>query len=99
MIVLPHSSAELGYWVRESHWGRGYATEAGREILDFGFASLKLHRIHARHLVRNPASGRVLQKLGMRREGIHRHAVRKWDVFEDVAQYAALVTERPPADS
>ncbi len=98
LVIDPgHLRAELGYWIGEGYWGRGYATEGGRAILDCGFASLKLHRIHAQHMVRNPASGRVLQKLGMRFEGIHRHAVRKWGVFEDLAQYAALVTEWPPA--
>jgi [ribosomal protein S5]-alanine N-acetyltransferase len=54
---------------------------------------LGLHRIQGRHLVRNHASGRVMTKLGMRLEGIHRHAVRKWDRFEDIAHHAILVTD------
>lgn len=93
VIDADNAAAELGYWVGESCWGQGYATEGGRAVLDFAFGLLALHRIHAAHLVRNPASGRVMQKLGMTFEGIHRHAVRKWGVFEDVAHYGILRTD------
>ena len=60
--------AELGYWIGVPWWNRGYATEAGRALLDFGFGTLGLHRIMAHHMMRNPASGRVMQKLGMTRD-------------------------------
>ena len=94
LFVNPsHALAELGYSVGVPFWGRGYATEARRAILALGFGALQLHRIQARYFIRNPSSGRVLEKLGMRREGIHRQAVRKWDRFEDVALCASLVTE------
>ena len=96
LIVKPaHDSAELGYWIGESHWNQGYATEAGRAVLDFGFRSLRLHRIHAYHFTRNPASGRVLQKLEMQLEGVHRGAVKKWDRYEDAALYGILAQEWP----
>ncbi len=62
--------AELGYWVGRPYWRQGYCTEAGRSVLKFGFMELNLNRIHASHLCRNPASGRVMQKLGMTREGL-----------------------------
>jgi [ribosomal protein S5]-alanine N-acetyltransferase len=91
----PHARGELGYWIAVLHWGRGYATEAGRAVVRFGFDILKLHRIQARHLTRNPASGRVLQKLGMRVEGVQREAIQKWGVFEDLALYAILSTDEP----
>ena len=87
------SAAELGYWVGEPYWGQGYATEASWALVDFAFSRLGLHRVHATHLVRNPASGRVMQKLGMQFEGIHRHAVRKWGAYEDLAYYALLATD------
>lgn len=96
LMVLPaYAQAELGYWIALPCWGMGFATEAGRAVLDYGFGALHLHRIWARHFVRNPASGRVIEKLGMRFEGIHRHAAKKWDAFEDMAHYAILVTEWP----
>jgi RimJ/RimL family protein N-acetyltransferase len=92
-IARQSSWGELGYWVAVSSWNRGYCTEAARTVLAFGFRELGLHRIQARHLTRNPASGRVLQKIGMRLEGVHREAVRKWDRFEDLAVYGILETD------
>lgn len=92
-IAPPHARGELGYWVGLPFWNRGYCTEASRAVLDLGFGPLALHRIQARHLTRNPASGRVMQKLGMRPEGINRDAMRKNDRFEDLAMYAILAHE------
>ena len=93
-IKPEHASSELGYWVGVPYWNSGYCTEAGRAILDLAFDMLGVHRVQARHLMRNPASGRVMQKLGMRLEGIHRESIRKWDRFEDLAVYAILANER-----
>ena len=59
----------LWYTMHPSYWGRGYATEAARGLVDFGFRELRLHRIWADCDPANVASGRVLEKLGMRREG------------------------------
>lgn len=55
---------ELGYWIAVSFWGFGYATEAARAILGFGFGWLGLAGIIARHYTENEASARVLRKLG-----------------------------------
>jgi len=60
---------ELGYWLTPHAWGRGYATEAGRAVLHMARYALGVKRIHARHFVDNPASGRVLAKLGFRATG------------------------------
>jgi [ribosomal protein S5]-alanine N-acetyltransferase len=92
-IVADHDRAELGYWVGVPYWNRGYASEATVELLRFGFEALELNRIYAVHLVRNPASGRVMQKAGMRYEGTLRQHVRKWDVFEDLAWYGLLAVD------
>lgn len=92
-IDAEHALGELGYWLAAEYWNRGYCTEAGDAVLALAFGALGLHRVQARHFTRNPASGRVMQKLGMRREGIHRHATRKWGQFEDVAMYALLEPE------
>ena len=93
MIEPEHQRAELGYWIGVPFWNQGFATEAGDVILRFGFEQLKLNRIHARHFVRNPPSGRVLLKLGMRYEGRQRQHVRKWGEFEDLEQYGVLCGE------
>jgi RimJ/RimL family protein N-acetyltransferase len=92
-IAAQHRRAELGYWVGVPHWNRGYATEAGRALLAYAFGPLGLHRVEAHHFTRNPASGRVMQKLGMRPEGVHRDVVLKWDRFEDLASYAVLESD------
>ncbi|MGK5594246.1 MAG: GNAT family N-acetyltransferase [Parachlamydiaceae bacterium] len=55
--------ARLSYWIAKPYWGKGFAAEAGRAIIDFGFKNLGLEKIEAEHFRRNPASGRVLNKL------------------------------------
>jgi [ribosomal protein S5]-alanine N-acetyltransferase len=89
-IDFDHWQAELGFWIGVDHWGHGYATEAAGAVVRHGFETLNLNRLYAHHLVRNPASGRVLEKLGMRREGLLRQATRKWGRFEDVVSLALL---------
>ena len=94
LVINPtHAHAELGYWIGVPYWGRGYATEAARTVVGFGFEPLGLHRIFATHFTRNPASGRIMQKIGMRREGLCRGAVRKWDRYEDLVLYALLADD------
>ena len=84
---------ELGYWIGCPFWNCGYCVEATRAVVDFGFSVLELNRIQAEHLTRNPASGRVMLKLGMRHEGrLHKHT-QKWVVFEDVDVYGLLQAE------
>jgi len=97
-VAAKHALGEIGYWIAVPHWNNGYCTEAGRSVTAFGFEVLGLHRIQGRHLVRNHASGRVMTKLGMRLEGIHRDAVKKWDRFEDIAHHAILVTDETDAE-
>jgi ribosomal-protein-alanine N-acetyltransferase len=82
--------AELGYWIGRPYWGHGYCTEAGKAVLEYGFHSLNLNRIHAYHFKRNPASGKVLQKLGMKHEGSSPEHIMKWGVFEDVELYGII---------
>ena len=65
----PTGEMEFGYWIARTHWGRGYATEAGRTILATARHSLRLKRLGAGHFLDNPASGRVLETLGFRPTG------------------------------
>ena len=65
----PDGERELGYFIARRFWGRGYATEAGRAVLDFARDSLRLRKLNAGHFLDNPASGRVLEKLGFRPTG------------------------------
>jgi ribosomal-protein-alanine N-acetyltransferase len=93
MINREHRRAELGYWIALDRWNRGYATESNRRLMDFGFEVLGLHRIEARHFLRNPASGRVMLKLGMQQEGVERDWAMKGDCFESLAVYSILEPE------
>jgi ribosomal-protein-alanine N-acetyltransferase len=99
IIKREHRRAELGYWIARDSWNSGYATEASRRIIDFGFRELHLHRIEARHFARNPASGRVMAKLGMQQEGVERDWAIKWNRFESLVVYSILESEwaaQPP---
>jgi RimJ/RimL family protein N-acetyltransferase len=86
----PDGVGDLGYVLARSHWGRGYATEATRALVGFGFDHLALHRIWATCDVRNAASARVLEKIGMEREGCLRHSIRRHGEWRDSYLYAML---------
>jgi RimJ/RimL family protein N-acetyltransferase len=85
--------AELGYWIGKPYQNNGYATEASEAVLEYGFLSLNLNRIHASHMRRNPASGRVMEKLGMSREGCLRQHAERDGIFEDLEVYGLLRSE------
>jgi RimJ/RimL family protein N-acetyltransferase len=89
-IDAEHLQAELGFWIGREWWGHGYAREAAAAVIRFGFETLGLNRICAHHMLRNPAAGKVLQHVGMVREGVLRQRVRKWGIYEDVVLYAIL---------
>ncbi|MDD4635086.1 MAG: GNAT family N-acetyltransferase [Dehalococcoidales bacterium] len=93
VINVEDEKAELGYWIGREYWRNGYATEAGKAVLEYGFGELGLNRIFARHLGRNPASGKVMQKLGMKYEGCLRRDVKKDAKFEDLELYGLLKAE------
>lgn len=88
-----HGRAELGYWVGVPWWNLGYATEAAEAVVGWGFRERDLHRIFAGCFARNPASARVLEKLGFTFEGRAREHFRKWEVYEDVLHYGLLRSE------
>jgi len=91
LVIVPRfERAELGYWIGRPYWKNGYCTEAGQAVLQYGFSILKLNRIHASCLTCNPASGKVMQKMGMAHEGCARQHVKRWDKFEDLELYGLL---------
>jgi ribosomal-protein-alanine N-acetyltransferase len=91
-----NSSAEIGYSLSADHWNRGYATQALQAVSAETFRSLPLNRLEAQHDVRNPASGRVMQKSGFRKEGILRSRVFNKGEYVDVALYSLLRSDLPP---
>ena len=92
-IEQDQEHAELGYWLGVNYWGQGYATEAAKELVRYGFEELGMHRIFASHFKHNPASGHVLKKIGMRHEGCQREHIRKWEQFVDSELYGILQQE------
>ena len=83
-------SAELGYSFSREHWNHGYATQALKSVIDAAFTSLPLNRLEAQHDIRNLASGRVMEKSGLRQEGILRNRIVNKGEYVDVALYAIL---------
>lgn len=83
-------NGEVGYWIEEESWKNGYATEALKAVIDFGFKKLKLHKIYAKHYVDNPASGRVMQKCGMKYEGTQKEQILTHGVFHDLDFYGIV---------
>lgn len=95
LLTIDHDDhrAELGYWIGKPFWNLGVASEAARALCQFGFEQLGLNRITAHHLARNAASGKVLRRIGMVREGLLRQHARKWGQFHDVVLYGLLPPE------
>jgi len=89
-IESRHERGELGYWIGKPYWGNGYCTEAAGAVLRFGFDVLKLNRIYSSHMVRNPASGRVQEKIGMTFEGRLKQHIKRFGEVEDVEVRAVL---------
>lgn len=59
----PNGAVEIGYWIARAHWGNGYAYEAGKQLIEIA-RTIGLRQLEAGHFIDNPASGRVLEKLG-----------------------------------
>lgn len=78
-----HKKGELAYWVGKEYWGNGYATEAAKEVVRYGFENLNLNRIWAKAMSKNPASSKVMMNVGMKKEGVLKQDIIKSGVFED----------------
>jgi len=96
-IALTGNEAEIGWILHRDHWRQGNGTEMGKALLDFGFGELNLHRILAHCDAENIASYKVMEKIGMRREGLFiegRPAHKQSDnVLSDELSYAILKDE------
>jgi RimJ/RimL family protein N-acetyltransferase len=90
-------TADFGYTFNRRYWNNGYATEGTRALLHLTFSSLNLHRMWATCDVRNRASYRVMEKLGMRREALFKKDVLQKGEWRDSYLYAVLAEERDSA--
>lgn len=90
----PYPVASLGYWIGKEFGGNGFCTEACKTLIDFAFqeepSGWGLHKIEAEHIDFNTASGKVMAKVGMRREGVLREETWKDGVFRDTIRYGML---------
>jgi len=85
--------ARIGFWVGVPHWNKGYCTEAGRAILEYGFRVRGLNRVHTGYMRSNYASGRVLEKLGLAYEGTQRQHITRLGKHEDLVLVGILRSE------
>ena len=93
-ISTEHARAELGYWTGVEFWGSGYCTEAVCRLIPFANQHLGTTRVVARCLARNPASARVMEKAGLRKEAyLAKHAVKN-GIYEDVLLYGLVLSGR-----
>jgi RimJ/RimL family protein N-acetyltransferase len=99
VINREHDRGDLGYWIGLPYWNRGFCTEAAGAVVQYGFQWFDLNRIGAIHFTRNPASGRVMEKIGMRHEGVRRQEMKKWGEYVDVACYGILREDLPPFEA
>lgn len=88
--------ASMGYIFNKNHWGKGYATEASKALVDFGFSEMNVHRIHATCDPENGASRRVLEKSGMILEGRLRENIAIHGRLRDSLILSILVHEHQP---
>jgi len=88
-----YRSGELAYWITPDEWGNGYATAAGRLLLEQAFDALGLHRVEATAFSSNDASRRVLEKLGFTEEGVARGKALVEGAWTDVVRYGLLEAE------
>lgn len=92
-VTPEFNHGELGYWIGKPFWGKEYGTEAAKEIVRYGFEQLHLHRIYARAFAHNPASWKVMEKVGMTYEGTLREHVFRWGEYYDTVFYGMLKSE------
>lgn len=85
-----YKNGEIAYWIGEEHWGNGYATEAAKALIDFVFTEKNYHRVYARYFKSNPASGKIMEKCGMRYEGTLKDHIYKNNTFEDIVFYGII---------
>jgi len=92
-VDYQNNSCEIGYVISAKYWGRGYASEAVRRVLGVCFDEFGFRRVEALHMYGNDASGRVMEKCGMTKEGVLRDAIFVKDEYKTVCVWSILKDE------
>jgi ribosomal-protein-alanine N-acetyltransferase len=88
-----NNRGELAYWIGVPYWGKGFATDAVKCLLQYVFIEKQLNKVYAAAFTRNPASTKVMEKAGMTYEGTFKQHALKNGQYEDLAYYAILKEE------
>jgi Acetyltransferases, including N-acetylases of ribosomal proteins len=86
--------AELGYWIGIPNWNNGYVTEAAKAIIDYGFRELNFNKIYATYFPHNPASGKIMDKIGMKKEALLKQHLKKNGKYYDIPMYSIFKENR-----
>ena len=93
MVSREDDRAELGYWVGKPYWNNGYCTEAAGAVIEYGFKVMNLNLINAHHMSRNPASGKVMEKIGMKHVATLPQWIKKWGEFVDLELHVIMKSD------
>jgi len=90
-LSIADECATIGYVLAKDYWSKGYMSEAFDAVIKFLFEEVELHRIEATHIITNPASGKVMEKCGLKYEGTKRLKMKNHDgIFVDLAMYGLV---------
>ncbi len=93
ILNLKNSRSEIGYWIGEEFWNKGFCTEAMIAAVKYAFEIKKLNKITCRHIAINPASGKVMTKAGMIQEGYLKQDSFRDNQFQDMVVYGLLKSD------
>jgi ribosomal-protein-alanine N-acetyltransferase len=93
MLDSTKHKAEIGYWIDEEFWNKGFCTEALKAVIKYAFTARSINKITSRHLVTNPASGKVMVKSGLAQEGYLKQDVYKNGHYFDTLVYGLVKTD------
>jgi len=89
-FIPKYNQAEMGYWIGKKFWNKGYISEAAAKVLEYAFEEVNLKRVHAHYIITNPASGKVMEHIGMKYEGTLRSHIIKNGEYMDIVMYGIL---------
>lgn len=93
MLNKINHRAEIGYWIGEEFWNKGYCSEAMKAVIRYGFTSRVINKITCRHIMTNPASGKVMKKSGLVQEGYLKQDIYKNGHYFDTLVYGILKSD------